>query len=104
MKALLSLYTLLLAACSPLDDTTLDASSEIKTVTAIVCTDPRPEICTMEYRPVCASGLSGEPTTFSSACSACSDQKVLHYKIGECEIAEYVEAPIALTNVWLIAN
>lgn len=104
MKALLSLYTLLLAACSPLDDTTLDASSEIKIVTAIVCTDPRPEICTMEYRPVCASGLSGEPTTFSSACSACSDQKVLHYKIGECEIAEYVEAPIALTNVWLIAN
>jgi hypothetical protein len=88
VKALLPLYTLLLAACSPLDDTMLDASSEIKIVTTIVCTDPRPEICTMEYRPVCASGLSGELTTFSSACSACSDQKVLHYKIGECEIAE----------------
>lgn len=88
MKALLPLYTLLLAACSPLDDTMLDASSERKVVTTIVCTDPRPEICTMEYRPVCASGPSGELTIFSSGCSACSDQKVLHYKIGECEIVE----------------
>ena len=88
MKALLPLYTLLFAACSPLDDTMLDASSERKVVTTIVCTDPRPEICTMEYRPVCASGPSGELTIFSSGCSACSDQKVLHYKIGECEIAE----------------
>jgi len=88
VKALLPLYTLLLAACSPPDDTMLDESSEIKIVTTIVCTDPRPEICTMEYRPVCASGPSGELTIFSSGCSACSDQKVLHYKIGECEVAE----------------
>jgi hypothetical protein len=59
------------------------------------CEDPRPELCTMDYRPVCAlrdTGIrcittpcqSTEWKTYSNACSACSDPDVMGYKNGEC--------------------
>jgi hypothetical protein len=59
------------------------------------CEDPRPELCTMDYRPVCAlrdTGVSCITTpcqstewkTYSNACSACSDPDVMGYKHGEC--------------------
>lgn len=47
------------------------------------CSAPRPEICTMNYAPVC--GLRGEVwQTFSNACSACSNKEVIGYHSGEC--------------------
>jgi len=59
------------------------------------CEDPRPELCTMDYRPVCALRDTGvrcvttpcpstEWNTYSNACSACSDPAVRGYKYGEC--------------------
>jgi len=61
----------------------------------VVCTDPRPEMCTMEYAPVCAQRDNGircvqapcpstDLVTYSNACSACSDAKVYAYRLGEC--------------------
>lgn len=49
-----------------------------------ICADPRPEICTMDYNPVCGLSGSKKEKTYSNACTACSDTDVASYKIGEC--------------------
>lgn len=63
---------------------------------SIDCSDPRPEMCTREYRPVCASRDSGircvtepcpgtELKTYGNACDACADQSVISYNPGACD-------------------
>jgi len=63
---------------------------------AIQCMDPRPQICTLDYRPVCGTRDTGvrcvtepcestELQTYSNACSACSDSLVLSHVEGTCE-------------------
>ncbi len=86
---LASLLTLLaLVACKAQDE---PASSGI-----VDCSDPRPEMCTREYRPVCAlrdTGIrcvtepcdSAEHKTYSNACDACADKAVYSYAPGACE-------------------
>lgn len=60
-----------------------------------VCAEPRPEMCTARYDPVCATRDTGvrcvttpcpstELKTMGNACSACSDDKVISYVKGEC--------------------
>lgn len=63
----------------------------------VECTEPRPEICTREYRPVCARRDTGircvkapcnganEWATYGNGCDACSDEKVYAYREGSCE-------------------
>lgn len=48
------------------------------------CTEPRPQICTMEYDPVCGK-LNGTTKTYASGCTACSDPRVSGYTPGACE-------------------
>ena len=59
------------------------------------CKSPRPQMCTKEYRPVCATRDTGvrcvttpcpstELVTNSNACTACSDEKVFGYIPGAC--------------------
>ena len=61
----------------------------------VMCKDPRPEVCTMIYDPVCATRDTGvrcittpcpssEQVTKSSSCNACSDPKVISWVKGEC--------------------
>ena len=50
----------------------------------VICKDPRPEICTMNYLPVCGFNSDNETKTYSNACAACSDKQVVSYKDGEC--------------------
>ena len=50
----------------------------------VACTDPRPELCTMQYDPVCASLVVGGDRTYPSACSACADEAVAGYRSGSC--------------------
>ena len=52
------------------------------------CTEPRPEICTMQYDPVCGQMADGHRKTYASDCSACSDQLVLGYTPGECSTVD----------------
>ncbi|MCK4840009.1 MAG: hypothetical protein KAS94_14490 [Desulfobulbaceae bacterium] len=63
---------------------------------AVACTDPRPQICTQDYTPVCATRDTGircvttpcpatEDITYSNGCSACSDKNVISYRPGSCE-------------------
>ena len=60
------------------------------------CSDPRPQICTMDYVPVCALRVtdtrciaapcsSGDWVQYPNACSACADKQVRGYLKGECQ-------------------
>ncbi len=62
----------------------------------VVCSEPRPRICTYDYKPVCASRDTGircvttpcpstENITYSNGCAACSDKRVISYQPGSCE-------------------
>ena len=60
------------------------------------CSNPRPEICTREFRPVCAARDKGircvttpcdtwQYKTYGNACTACADNTVSHFRVGACE-------------------
>jgi len=62
---------------------------------AVECKEPRPEMCTQEYRPVCATRDNGvrcvttpcdstETKTYSNGCMACADPAVYFYYPGAC--------------------
>jgi hypothetical protein len=59
-------------------------SSPAQLENKLVCKDPRPEICTMNYQPVCGLDSSNSAKTYSNACGACSDKNVVTYMEGEC--------------------
>ena len=48
------------------------------------CPEPRPQVCTMIYAPVCATLENGEQKTYSSDCNACADIAVSTYVDGAC--------------------
>jgi hypothetical protein len=61
----------------------------------IECPEQRPQMCTMDYKPVCATRDTGircvttpcpstKQKTYSNACSACADSAVLGYIADEC--------------------
>ena len=52
----------------------------------ILCEEPRPQICTREYNPVCAKLHNGVSKTHSTGCTSCSDPDVVGYKMGACGI------------------
>ena len=49
-----------------------------------LCPEQRPEVCTMEYAPVCALLENGRREEFASACNACSDKEVVGYDPDAC--------------------
>ena len=69
----------LLAGClsSPPPQPTLQS-------TGTVCTDPRPQVCTMEYAPACAVLVAGGTKEYASPCNACADDAVAGYSTGPC--------------------
>ena len=48
------------------------------------CDSPRPQVCTMEYDPVCARLIAGGSKTYSSPCNACADDAVSGFLRGAC--------------------
>jgi len=48
------------------------------------CADPRPQICTRDYRPACGQRRDGGRKTYGNACSACADLDVLSQSAGPC--------------------
>ncbi len=48
------------------------------------CPEPRPQVCTMEYAPVCATLSGGVVKEYASACNACADTAVQGYVSGPC--------------------
>lgn len=63
---------------------------------SILCEEPRSEMCTRDYRPVCATvdtgvrcvrapcPLAQSERTFPNGCSACADPKVIQHRPGAC--------------------
>ena len=52
------------------------------------CESPRPQVCTMEYAPVCAELVAGINRDYSSGCNACADDAVASYRTGPCPTDE----------------
>jgi hypothetical protein len=50
----------------------------------IVCTAPRPQVCTRDYRPVCGIKADGTRQTYGNGCGACADANVLRHIPGPC--------------------
>ncbi|WP_174484025.1 hypothetical protein [methanotrophic endosymbiont of Bathymodiolus puteoserpentis (Logatchev)] len=89
LKNISWLILLLLSACQSAPEKSID-SRENKTdilekrSDLSDCSEPRPEICTMIYRPVCGFDKNDQSKTYSSDCTACSDAEVIGYRKGEC--------------------
>lgn len=94
MKLILGVLTLsLLIACSNQQPKSKLDSPDTE---VIQCPDERPQVCTMDYRPVCATRDTGvrcittpcpssELKTYSNACTACTDTNVISYTVNECK-------------------
>ena len=52
------------------------------------CAGPRPQVCTMEYNPVCAVLVAGGTKQYASPCNACADDAVAAYVAGPCPVEE----------------
>ena len=72
-----------LMGCAAIKYEQMDSETENKNQT--ICTDPRPELCTMDYRPVCGERNDGSHKTYSNGCNACSDHEVIGFIEGECK-------------------
>lgn len=91
LRCRLMLLGAILAACATQPTTIANKSTPVFTN----CPEQRPDICAMDYLPVCATSDAGvrcvtlpcpstEQKTFSNACSACADIKVIGYSADEC--------------------
>lgn len=74
-------------------DKTESATEQKSDVTE--CQEPRPQMCTREYNPVCATRDTGvrcvtepcpasERLTYPTGCTACADPKVVSHVPGAC--------------------
>ncbi len=77
---LIVLSSVLITACTSYNQ----KNNESGTLDLIVCEEPRPQICTREYNPVCATLQDGSIRTGATACTSCSDPDVVGYKMGAC--------------------
>jgi len=48
------------------------------------CAEPRPQVCTRDYRPACGLQRDGQRKTYGNACSACADPLVVTQSAGAC--------------------
>ena len=75
----ISIGVLMLGACA-----TAGPDKPAPPAGATVCEDPRPEVCTMDYRPVCGTLRDGSKKTYSNGCGACADAEVVSWVENEC--------------------
>jgi hypothetical protein len=50
-----------------------------------ICKEPRPQMCSMIYSPVCGTAKDGSHKTYGNACSACATSAVVGYTAGACK-------------------
>ena len=80
-RLLITLVTLMvMAGCSSQSGTTASLPSN-----AVSCPQERPQMCTMDYTPVCSIRTDGSRKTYGNGCTACSDLEVEAYTPGACE-------------------
>jgi len=64
--------------------TKAELAEESMPVAGGACAEPRPKMCTQEYRPACGSRKDGSRKTYGNACSACADAEVVSQAAGAC--------------------
>jgi hypothetical protein len=79
LLAALSQLTISCATYSEKNDINEPGATDV-----ILCEEPRPQICTREYDPVCGSLKDGSTRTGSTGCTSCSDPDVVSYTMGAC--------------------
>jgi len=70
------------------DGATLKVEDNIESDALVTCPEPRPQMCTMDYRPVCAQMKDGSSKEYSNGCTSCSDPNVSGYRDGACKEAK----------------
>jgi hypothetical protein len=78
---IVAMASLLVVACS----TPPPEQASASTPALVACEDPRPQICTADYDPVCGRLADGSYKTYANACSACGDAAVSGHRPGACE-------------------
>ena len=63
-------------------------NQQITPTMGTVCEVPRPQVCTMEYAPVCGVLIAGGERDFSSDCNACANDAVASYRTDPCSSEE----------------
>ncbi len=48
------------------------------------CADPRPQMCTRDFRPACGLRRDGSRKNYGNACTACADEDVISQSAGAC--------------------
>jgi alkaline phosphatase D len=71
----------------------LHPGSSINNQMMAVCIEPRPKICTMDYRTVCARMHDGSNKEYSNGCTSCSDPSVYGYYDETCTKKHEVKNP-----------
>ncbi|RHW77637.1 hypothetical protein [Colwellia sp. RSH04] len=84
-KIALVLVLLATSSCAQNKGTVAKINQAVTNTNIGVCKDPRPQMCTMEYLPVCGLISNKAVKTYGNACGACSDIHVTQYVKGECE-------------------
>ena len=74
LKKCLPACALLFSACAVTPGKSFDQA----------CTEPRPQMCTMDYRPVCGVSNDGSRKVYGNACGACGNAEVVGFSDGEC--------------------
>jgi len=82
-QLLLHPFYLMSVACATYDEQKINLDQP-GALDLILCETPRPQICTKEYNPVCATRIDGSVKTGSTACTSCADIDVVGYRSGEC--------------------
>lgn len=83
MRAILAtLVALLLTACGS------NTAPQADMLPGTTCSEPRPQVCTMEYNPVCATLSAGGTKQYASGCNACADDAVSNYIAETCPVIE----------------
>jgi len=81
--ALLAAILLIPAGCAGVQ-TTGSSPGAADSNDLVICPEPRPEVCTQEYRVVCAQMQDGSFKEYSNGCTSCSDPDVVGYRDGNC--------------------
>jgi hypothetical protein len=85
MLTLVSLGSLI-TGCATTSEEQNNINNEPGALDLILCEEPRPQICTREYDPVCATLQDGSSKTAATGCTSCSDPAVVGYSKGACGI------------------
>jgi len=72
------------AVCLMLGACAFGGEKTMSVADATICEDPRPQVCTMDYRPVCGTHKEGSVKTYPNGCGACSNPDVTSWVEGAC--------------------